>query len=134
MNRILAIALGLSLLATACADPVAPATPTPVQPTITETFTGTLLQLGNNAHPFTVQQVGGLKITISKIDPKVTIGFGVGTPGLTGCTIVRDSKATAGATTELAGTASIAGPFCIGVFDSGEVVEPITYTVTVLHS
>jgi hypothetical protein len=134
MKRILAIALGLSLLTTACADPVAPPAPTPVAPTITDTYPGTLLQLGSNTHPFNVQQVGGVKVTISNVTPKVTIGFGVGTQSLTGCTIIKDARATAGATTELSGTTSIAGTFCVSVFDTGEVVDPITYTVTILHS
>jgi hypothetical protein len=135
MKRILACAaLGLSLVAAACADPVAPATPTPIDPTITETFTGTLLSLGSNQHPFTVGQVGGLIVTVSDIAPKVTIGFAVGIPGISGCTIVKDSKAVTGANTLLSGTATIAGNFCIGVFDTGEVVDPVTYTVTVKHS
>jgi hypothetical protein len=134
MKRIPALALGLSLLTAACADPVAPVTPTPVAPTITETFSDTLLQFGNNLHRFEVKQVGGMKVTISNIQPRVTIGFGVGTPGVAGCTLIRDMKATDGATTELAGTASVTGPFCIAVFDGGEITEPVTYTVTVLHS
>ena len=119
MKRILTLALGLSLVVAACADPVPPAAPTPVAPTITETFTGTLLSLGSNQHPFTVQQVGGMTVTVGDITPKVTLGFGVGIPGLSGCTIVQDAKATAGETTVLSGTATISGTFCIGVFDSG---------------
>ena len=134
MKRILAFVLGLGLMAAACADPIAPATPTPVAPTMTENFSGTLIALGSNQHPFTVQAVGGMTVTIADITPAVTIGFGVGTPGLTGCTIVKDSKAVAGATTTLSGTTSIAGTFCIAVFDTGEVVAPVTYTVTVKHS
>jgi hypothetical protein len=134
MTRIFAFGLALSLMAAACADPIAPATPTPVDATITETFAATLLAFGSNQHPFTVQQVGGLVVTISDVNPKVTIGFGVGTPGLTGCSVVRDSKATAGATTVLSGTATTPGNFCIGVFDAGEVTEPVNYTVTVKHS
>jgi len=34
----------------------------------------------------------------------------------------------------LSGTATVAGAFCISVYDVGNLVEPVTYTVTVLHS
>jgi hypothetical protein len=129
-----ACALALSLMAAACADPVAPAAPTPVDPTITETFTGTLLALGTNQHLFSVQQIGGLVVTISDITPKVTVGFAVGVPSLGVCSIVKDSKAVAGETTTLTGTITVAAPFCIAVFDAGEVVDPVTYTLTVKHS
>src|SRR5215217_956526 len=109
MKRILPCALGLSLLAAACADPVAPAAPTPVPPTITETFSDTLLSLGSNTHLFAVQQVGGLEVTVSNVSPKVTVGFGVGVPGLGSCSVVRNSKAVAGETTVLSGTATVPG-------------------------
>lgn len=134
MKRICAFALGLSLFAVACADPVPPATPTPVEATFTETFTGTLLALGSNQHPFVVQQVGALSVTISGIAPSTTIGFAVGTPGLSGCTAVRDARAVAGVTSTITGTASVTGNFCIAVFDTGEVLDPVAYTVTVKHS
>ena len=34
----------------------------------------------------------------------------------------------------LSGNASVAGPFCVLVYDVGNLTEPITYTVNVLHS
>jgi hypothetical protein len=134
MKRICAFALGLSLLATACADPVPPAAPTPVEPTLTDRFAGTLLALGSNQHPFIVQQVGGLTVTISDITPATTVGFGIGVPGLSGCTVIKDVRAVGGATNSLTGVMTAAGTFCIAVFDTGEVVDPVAYTVTVQHS
>ena len=79
--------LGLALLAPACSDPVAPPAPTPVTPTITETFNGTLGLLGTNIHLFSVQQVGGLTITISDINPDSTLSFAIGAQSLVGCTV-----------------------------------------------
>ena len=71
MKRMLSTVLGLTLFAAACADPVAPPAPTPVVPTITETFTDTLGLLGTNIHQFSVQQVGGLTVTISDINRRM---------------------------------------------------------------
>jgi hypothetical protein len=134
MKRILIVVLGLSVLTAGCGDPVAPAAPTPVAPTITETFSDTLNVLGVNSHPFTVQQVGGLKVNITNIAPGAAIGLGIGTPGLSGCTSTTAVTTVAGSTAQLSGTATIAGPFCVSVYDAGNLVEPVTYTVTVLHS
>ena len=54
MKRILWAVLGAALIAAGCADPVAPTTPTPAVPTVTDTFSDTLLVLGANTHQFTV--------------------------------------------------------------------------------
>lgn len=134
MKRILPMMLGLALFVPACADPVAPPAPTPATPTITETFSDTLLQLGTNTHLFTVNQIGGLKITISNINPDAGLSFGIGTQSLVGCTLVQQVTRAPGATAQLSGTATTAGQFCVMVFDSGGLVEPVAYTVTVLHS
>ena len=134
MKRILAGVLGLIVLTAGCSDPVAPATPTPVAPTITETFSDTLQVLGVNTHPFAVQQVGGVKVSITVITPSASVGLGVGTPGLTGCSATSTVTTVAGPTPQLSGTATVAGPFCISVYDAGNLVEPVTYTITVLHS
>ena len=128
--------LGAALLAPACADPVAPPAPTPVAPTITDTFSDTLVQLGSNTHLFTVQQIGGLKVSISGISPDAAITFGIGTQSpLLGCSLITQKQRDPGATAELSGTATTTGQFCVMVFDAGGVLaEPVTYTVTVLHS
>jgi hypothetical protein len=136
MHRIFLMILVLGLLAPACTDPVAPPAPTPVAPTITETFNDTLLQLGTNTHVFNVQQVGGLKVTISDITPEASVTFGIGTQSLVGCTLVTQLKRDPGGASQLSGTATTTGQFCVMVFDPlpGALVEPVTYTVTVLHS
>jgi hypothetical protein len=134
MKPLLFTVLGLTLFAGACTDPVAPPAPTPVVPTITETFTDTLLQLGSNTHQFTVQQVGGLKVSLSDVDPPSAVAFGVGTQSLVGCTLISRLNFVPGATAQLSGTATTAGNFCVMVFDAGTLTQPITYTVNVLHS
>ena len=121
---------------TACSDPVVPAAPTPVAPTITETFTGTLLQGGSNSHPFSVQQIGGIRVSITKIEPSAAVSVGVGTPSTASgtCLAITSLTAVASAGTQISGTATIAGSFCVAVTDIGNLVEPVTYTITVLHS
>jgi len=119
-----------------CSDPVVPAAPTPVAPTITDTFTGTLLQLGSNSHPFTVQQVGGIKVSITQIDPSAAVNLGIGTPSTASgtCLVINSLAAVVSAGVQISGTATIAGNFCVSVSDPGNLVEPVTYTVTVFHS
>jgi hypothetical protein len=134
MKRILSTVLGLTFFTAACADPVAPPAPTPVAPTITETFTDTLIQLGSNTHQFTVQQVGGLKVTLSAVDPPATVTFGVGSQSLVGCTLISQQRYEPGGTAQLSGTATATGQFCVMVYDPAGLAEPVTYTVTVLHS
>jgi hypothetical protein len=134
MKRILAAVLGLSLLTAGCSDPVAPPTPIPVAPTIRETFSDTLVVLGANSHPFSVQQVGGVKVSITSITPGAAVGLGVGTPSGGRCLANTTVTTVAGPTPQLSGTASITGSFCVSVYDTGGLVEPVTYTVTVLHS
>ena len=127
--------MGLALLAPACSDPVAPPAPTPVTPTITETFNGTLGLLGTNTHLFSVAQVGGLTVTISDINPDATLTFAIGAQSLVGCTVLQQfTRAAGGATAQLVGTITAPGNFCVQVFDSNSIPEPVNYTLTVLHS
>ena len=125
--------LSLSLLTVGCSDPVAPATPTPVPPTITDTFTGTLVVLGLNTHPFVVTQVGDVSIALTDMTPSAAVNLGVGTAGATGCSVIRFVTAVAGSTPQIVGTASTTGNFCVSVSDAGNLVEPVTYTIVVRH-
>jgi hypothetical protein len=128
--------LVVAVVASGCSDPVVPAAPTPVAPTVTETFTGTLLQLGANSHTFSVQQIGGIKVSITKIEPSAAVGIGVGTPSTASGTCLAISNLTAVASegTQISGTATLTGSFCVSVSDVGNLVEPVTYSITVLHS
>ena len=134
MKRFLAVVLGMTLCTVGCADPSAPVTPTPAAPTITETFTGQLLVLGSNTHTFPVQQIGGLQVTINGITPSAAVGIGVGTPSGASCLVSQTLTAVANPTAQISGTATITGNFCVIVYDVGGLVEPVNYTVTVLHS
>lgn len=136
MKRILAVMLSMMLIAVACSDPIPPAAPTSVSPTIQEPFSGTLTVFGTNVHSFTVQQVGGLKVIISSIDPSAAVGIGIGTPSVTTgiCTVLSSLTTVAGPGAQLSGTTTVAGSFCVQVYDVGNLVESVAYTITVIHS
>jgi hypothetical protein len=134
MKRILALVLGWSVVTVGCSDPVAPAVPTPAIPTITDTFNGTLPILGRNTHQFTVQQIGGVTVSITGITPGASVGIGVGTPSGANCLLMQNLTAVASPNAQLSGTATITGTFCVSVFDVGNLVESVDYVVIVLHS
>ena len=131
-----AIAAALAALCAACADPTAPAPPTPAAPTISEVFTGTLNIGGTNIHQFSVQQVGGVKVTLNDVAPSAAIQLSIGTPSTaTGqCIALQGLTAVADTGVQISGTATTTGNFCISVADAGNLVEAVTYTLTVLHS
>jgi hypothetical protein len=134
MTRALAIVLGVALSAAGCSDPIPPTTPTPAPASVSENFTGTLLPLGSNTHQFTVSQVGGIKLTLDSVVPAAAVGVGVGTPSGANCVLIQNLTVVAGPAMQISGTATITGTFCISVFDVGNLVESVDYSVTVLHS
>ena len=134
LGAVAAAVAGVVLLAAACSDPQAPAAPTPVPATITDSYTGTLSVGGTNTHPFTVNAIGGVSVTLTGVQPAAALGIGVGSTTSGGCTVASQVTVVPGAAPQLVGTATVAGNFCLSVIDVGNLVEPVTYTVTVFHS
>lgn len=134
MKRILWAVLGTALFAAGCADPVAPTTPTPAVPSITDTFSDTLLVFGSNTHQFSVATVGGVKVSLTSVEPGALVGLGVGTPSLGSCSLIDHIEAVAGQAVQLSGTATVPGSYCVIIYDLGNLVEPAVYTINVLHS
>jgi hypothetical protein len=134
MKRILLAVLGAVLVTAGCADPSAPTTPTPATPTIKETFSDTLLVLGANTHQFSVDAIGGVKVTLTSVEPGAAVGIGVGTPSLGSCSLIDHVEAVAGKAVLLSGTATVPGAYCVTIYDLGNLVEPAVYTIDVLHS
>src|SRR5207245_2349341 len=97
----------------------------PIAPTISDTFTGSLTPLAVNSHPFVVNVVGGLKVTLTSVDPLLSLTIGVGTPSTTTgtCVVVRSVTTDPGTSPQLSGTASIQGNFCVAVSDPGNVTD-----------
>jgi hypothetical protein len=134
MKRILGFVLGTMIFATGCADPVPPTAPTPVAPSVTDTFSDTLLVLGANTHQFTVAAVGGVKVSLTSLEPDAPVLLGVGTPSLGSCSVIDHVQAVAGPAAQLSGTATVPGSYCVIIQDPGNLVEPAVYTINVLHS
>jgi len=134
MKQILAVALGLALTASACSDPPVPVTPTPAPPTIPETFTGVVLPLGTSVNTFLVQRVGTIQVSLTSLSPPASVGIGVGTPSGANCLLLDNLTVVAGPNAQMTGTATVVGNFCVSVFDAGNLVEAVNYTVSVLHS
>jgi hypothetical protein len=136
MKAILAVVLGLGLAlgASACSDPTPPTTPTPAPPTIPETFTGTVLPLGTSVNTFLVQRVGTIQVSLDAVTPPASVGIGVGTPSGANCLLLDNLTVVAGPNAQMTGTATVIGNFCVSVFDAGNLVEAVNYTVSVLHS
>ena len=143
MKRILAVlALGATV---ACGGSSTSPTVVATGTVTTDTFTGTLNPPVNgvfqaNIHPFTVNTGGGsINITLVSAGPPATIqlGMALGNPGATGtCSIIPGFvvQTAAGSTAQLPASGAPAGAYCVVVGDIGNVLQPVTYTVTVAHT
>jgi hypothetical protein len=134
MKRILWAVLGVALVTSACADPTAPTTPTPAAATVSDTFSDTLLVAGANTHSFTVAALGAVKVSLTSVEPGAAVGIGIGTPSLGSCVVIDRVTAVAGNTVLMSGTATVPGLYCVTIFDLSNLVEPVVYTINVLHS
>jgi hypothetical protein len=101
---------------------------------VTDTFSDTLLVLGANTHQFTVAAVGGVKVSLTSLEPDAPVLLGVGTPSLGSCSVIDHVQAVAGPAAQLSGTATVPGSYCVIIQDPGNLVEPAVYTINVLHS
>jgi hypothetical protein len=131
--KTLLVVLVCALAAVSCDDPVAPASPTPVEATATEQFAGTLAVNGSNVHAFTVSQVGRVRVTLT-LPPGVSAQLTIGTPLGAACQPANTVTVQTSATPQISGTATITGVFCIAVTDTTPLTEAVPYTVSVAHS
>ena len=144
MRRFLpVVALVVVLTAVGCDNSGSSASPSdsstsPSATLTTETFSGIVAVGSSDFRPFTAAQAGGVNVTLTAVGPPSTIfmGLGVGAPSPSGSTCdlfpSASTAAQAGTTPQLAGTVN-AGAYCVEVYDIGNQVTPVTYTVTVTH-
>ena len=135
LTRRLVLLVALCLPAGACSSSDTPTTTTsPTPTTFTDTFSGTLNQNGAGTYPFTVQTAGTVTATLTAIgqDSAPKIGVSLGTWNGTSCqTVIANDGATVGA--QVIGSVTSAGLLCVRVYDIGNVNDPLTYTVQVVH-
>jgi hypothetical protein len=134
----LAIVLVAGLLLSSCDNGDTPTNPSP-NPTVTETFTGTLTRNGAQIHPFVATAQGTVTATITAVAPAdaPAFGFSMGTYDLISgvCTAVVVNRA---ATLSAVHSGSVVGisSLCIHLFDASGTIPadaPIEYTVTVVR-
>lgn len=141
MKRLISILL-LGLLSVACnnnggANSTASTVTAPTVAVTTENFTGSVDVGSLDFHPFTIALSGGqVSVNLTEAGPPATIymGLGVGTVSGTTCTLLTNGFviAPASATAQLSGTLN-AGAYCVMVYDAGNQVAPVTYSVVVNH-
>lgn len=133
-----ALAVAALVSAAACGSNTTPTTPTSSTPAnTTDTYTGTIAQLGSATNVFKVAATGTVTISLTSVAPLSTMALGVGvmTSDGTNCTSTisqNDNSRNGG--TALVGTAT-AGSYCVKVYDSGNIPagSSVDYTVQVVH-
>ena len=132
--RALAVLTMVALSTVACGDddptPTAPSPP----PTVTETFSGTVNRNGIVIHNFTTQASGVVTATLTTLAPdsELLVGLSLGTWNGTACQLVI-TKTDAKQATVITGGVSALGSLCVVINDVGNIVNPITYELTVVH-
>jgi hypothetical protein len=109
--------------------------PTEPNPTVTETFTGTVNPNGAATHTFVVTASGTVTARLASVtpDPAVTVGFVLGTWSGSSCqsVIFRDEAVQGEA---LIGNVTGIGTLCVRVHDpNGKLTGALTYSLTVEH-
>jgi hypothetical protein len=139
------ILLAASTALAGCGGSSNPTTVTaPTGTLTTDTFNGTLNppvngQFQANVHTFNVTTGNG-NITITLVSagppPTIQLGLGLGNPSSTGtCSIISGftTQTAAGSTSQLGASGAPSGAYCVVVADIGNVLQPVSYTLTVAH-
>jgi hypothetical protein len=128
--------LAVAIAAAGCDNDIENAPgPTDPNPTVTETFTGSITPNGAATHQFVVLASGDVTARITEItpDPAITIGFVLGTWSGSSCqtVIFKDEVAQGEA---LIGRVTGQGVLCVRVHDpNGKLTAPLTYSLSVEH-
>jgi hypothetical protein len=118
-----------------CGDDLTSRPPTtPTTPSVTETFTGTLTRNGGATHPFVGSSSGTVTATLTTVAPdaSVIVGLSVGTWNGNACQVVI-AKDNAVQGSVVVASASSAGNLCVRIYDTGHMVNPVSYLITVVH-
>ncbi len=108
-------------------------TATTVAPDLS-TLTSRVARGGVVSRSFTMASAGTIQLTLTSADPAVPLGVGVGIPrsDCGGCDLTRSTETMPDAQPQVALSAD-AGQYCVKVFDTGLVVDAVSFSVTITH-
>ena len=130
----LALLLAGAVSVSACNNSTTNIPTQPSQPNyVTDSFDGSINRNGAATHPFSVSSAGVITATIQTVsDSSKRIGLSLGTWNGTACAIIIANDQAAEGTT-VTGQATAFGTLCVRVYDVGNVVDPLAYTLRVIH-
>jgi hypothetical protein len=111
-----------------------PTTPTtPTNPT-TESFTGSVTVNGAVTFPFISTASGYVQATLKTLAPDVDIkiGLALGTWNGIICQVILANDVTTPGIT-VTGSVAAAAPLCVRIYDVGQLTQPNTFEITVIH-
>jgi hypothetical protein len=137
MSRSMLQALALVSLAAACSNSGSTA-PSPTGPT-TELFSGSLSVQGSAFYSFNPTQAGEVTLMLASVTSPdgrstypVILGLAFGIPMGTGCTHDQSLETPAALIPQISiGTTS--GVHCVDVYDVGNLANPVSFTVRIVH-
>jgi hypothetical protein len=130
----IALVLPLALIMMGCGDddPVRIPT-TPTQPSVTETFTGTLNINGAITHSFVANTFGTVTSTLTVVTPDTTVlGMALGTWNGISCQLIIAADKAA-LNTSVTGSVTTIGNLCVRLYDVGSLTGATSYEVQVVH-
>jgi hypothetical protein len=124
-----------ALAMTACGsdEPTTPTNPT-TPTTVTETFSDSIGRNGARTHNFSSSASGAVTATLTTLAPDsaLVVGFSLGTWNGSVCNIVLANDAATQGTVVTGGVSSF-GSLCVRIYDVGNITDPISYEITVVH-
>lgn len=116
-----------------CGDEAATTAPTSVTSPTTVTWTTLLYAKGAASRSFVASQAGSVTVTLQSA--AVPIGIAVGVPAAASGSGCRAATSVTAASSEapLLTIGVEAGTYCVLAFDIGGIVDPIAFTVNLVH-
>jgi len=128
------LCVSLVIAGTAGCDRSPTVDPTPLPDPITVVLNGALIQASAATHRVISRGSGQITATLTTVqpDPAIAVGLSLGTWNGNSCMVIID-KSSAVQGDLIIGTVTGIGELCVRIYDVGQMVEPITYDITVVH-
>lgn len=120
-----------ALASVSCGDE-APTAPTEVESPVTVTWTTLLAPGGSASRTIVASQAGTVAVTLQSAALPVGLGIGVPQANGSGCKAAVTLTASPAASAQLSTTVE-EGNYCVLVFDAVGVVDPLLFTVEIVH-